>query len=164
MSFPRILPDSSYFPGFILKFISKFDIRMIHHQSHVFLQDLLNSFHRWLYLFAFDSFGVSKWFMVVFLVVFLGFWRPKKSFSSISCSILFKIHGAILLPSSHICFDCENPFHPSRAIHDSFQFDSPKAVISRLFILSFQLSLSKSYRCIIQAFYNQLVILAFTCI
>ena len=35
-SFPRILPDSSYSPGVNLKFISKFDVRMIHHQSYVF--------------------------------------------------------------------------------------------------------------------------------
>ena len=60
MSFPRILPDSSTFPGVILKFISKFDVTMNSHQSDVFLQDRTNSFHRWLNLFAFDSYGVSK--------------------------------------------------------------------------------------------------------
>ena len=43
-SFPRILPDSSYFPGVILKFFSKFDVRMNYHQSNVFLQDLSNYF------------------------------------------------------------------------------------------------------------------------
>ena len=48
--FPRILPDSSYFIEAIFKFISKFDVRMIYHQSNVFLQDLSNSFHRWLNL------------------------------------------------------------------------------------------------------------------
>ena len=63
-----------------------------------------------------------------------------------------------------IVFDCENSFHPSGAIQESFQFDSPKAIISGLFILSFQLLFSKSYRCIIQIFYNQLVISSFSCI
>src|SRR3954470_24946242 len=37
-----------------------------------------------------------------------------------------------------IVFDCENSFHPSGAFQESFQFDSPKAIISEeLFILSF---------------------------
>ena len=54
-----------------------------------------------------------------------------------------------------IVFNCENSFHLSEAIQDSFQFDSSKAIISGLFILSFQLSFSKSYRCIIQIFSNQ---------
>src|SRR3954462_3700016 len=39
-----------------------------------------------------------------------------------------------------IVFDCENNFHPSGAIQESFQFDSPEPIISELFILSFQLS------------------------
>ena len=34
--FPRILPDFSYSPGVSLKFISKFDVRMILHQSNAF--------------------------------------------------------------------------------------------------------------------------------
>ena len=59
-SFPRILPDSSYFPGVTLKFFSKFDVRMSYHQSNAFLQDLSNSFHSWLNLFAFDSSGVPQ--------------------------------------------------------------------------------------------------------
>ena len=42
--------------------------------------------------------------MVVFLVIVLNIWRPKKNFSSISCSILFKIRDSSLLPSSHSCF------------------------------------------------------------
>ena len=37
-----------------------------------------------------------------------------------------KIHGSSFMPSSHNCFDCENSFHPSGAIQDSFQFDSPE--------------------------------------
>ena len=43
MYFSRILPDSS-FSGVILKFFSKFDIRMNYHQSYVFFQDLITLF------------------------------------------------------------------------------------------------------------------------
>ena len=44
-SFPRILLDSSYFPGAIhIFFFTKFVVRMIHHQSNAFLQGLSNSF------------------------------------------------------------------------------------------------------------------------
>ena len=63
-----------------------------------------------------------------------------------------------------IVFDCENSFHPSGAIQESFQFDSPEPIISDLFILSFQLSFSKSYQCIAQVFPSQLVISSFSCI
>ena len=49
-SFPRILPDSSYFPEISSNFFSKFDVRMNYHQSYVFLQDRSNSFHFWLNL------------------------------------------------------------------------------------------------------------------
>ena len=58
-SFSRILPDSSYFPGVILNSFSKSDVRMIHHQSYVFLQDLSISFHRWLNLSILHS-GVPQ--------------------------------------------------------------------------------------------------------
>ena len=60
-----------------------------------------------------------------------------------------------------IAFDCENSFHPSRAIQESLQFDSPEPIFSELFILSFQLSLSKSYWCIIRLFSNQVMISLF---
>ena len=64
-SFPRILPDSSYFPEISSNFFSKFDVRMIYHQSNVFLQDLSNAFHRWFNLSNLHS-GVpqqlSWWF------------------------------------------------------------------------------------------------------
>ena len=44
-SFSRILPDSSIFPE-LFPNLSKFDVRMIYHQSNAFLQDLkiLSSF------------------------------------------------------------------------------------------------------------------------
>ena len=41
------------------------------------------------------------------------------------------------MPYSHNCFDCENYFHPSGAIQESFQSDSSEAIISGLFILVF---------------------------
>ena len=43
-SFPRILPDSSNFPGAIPKFLSKFDVRMNSHQSHAFSKIDFKSF------------------------------------------------------------------------------------------------------------------------
>ena len=54
------------------------------------------------------------------------------------------MRGSNLLPSSHNCFECENYFHPSGAIQESFQFDSLELIISELFILSFQLSFLNS--------------------
>ena len=36
-----------------------------------------------------------------------------------------------------IVFDCENSFHPSRAIQESLQFDSPEPIFSELFIPAF---------------------------
>src|SRR3954470_10453354 len=48
-----------------------------------------------------------------------------------------------------IVLDCENSFHPSGAFQESIQFDSLEPIISELFVISFQLLFSKSYRCII---------------
>ena len=81
---------------------------------------------------------------MVFLVVILIIWRPKKSFSGI-ISVLSKIRDSSLMPYSHNCFDCDNSFHPSGAFQESFQFDSPEPIISELFILSFQLSSGASF-------------------
>ena len=68
-SFPRILHDSS-FSGVILKFISKFDVRMCYHHSNVFHQDLSNYFHRSFNLSNFHS-GVPQQFMEVLLIAIL---------------------------------------------------------------------------------------------
>ena len=57
-----------------------------------------------------------------------------------------------------------NFFHPSGAIQESFQFDSSEPIISGLFILSFQLSFSKSYWCFIQIFSNKFKIYLSSCI
>ena len=74
---------------------------------------------------------------------FSSSFEDRTRFFSQSFSILFKIRDSILLPSSHnylrlwdILFI--NPVQ----IQESFQFDSLKAIISGLFILSLQLSLS----------------------
>ena len=75
--------------------------------------------------------------MVVFLIVILNIWRPKKSFSSKSypfsqrCVVQACCHPLIIV------FDCENSFHPSRAIQESLQFDSPEPIFSELFIPAF---------------------------
>ena len=63
-----------------------------------------------------------------------------------------------------IVFDCEISFLLSGAIQESFQFDHPESIISDLFILSFQLSFSKFYRCFAQVIFNRLVISSFFCI
>ena len=142
----------------------KFDVRMNYHQSYSF----------------------SKIFQIIFIVVstFIFFiipeylnnswWCFSSSFLDLkteeefsSKSYLFS-QRFVMLAWCHpliIVFNCENSFHPSGAIRESFQFDSPKAIISEdLFVLNIQLSFSKSYRCIIQVLSNQLGISAFTCI
>ena len=69
---------------------------------------------------------------MVVLVIILNIWRPKKSFSAI-ISVLLKNHGSSLMPSSRICFRCENSFHPSGAFHELFfYFFSLKAIFSNI--------------------------------
>ena len=91
-------------------------------------------------------------------------FEDRRRVSLKSLFILLKMHGSSFMPSSHNFFYCENSFHPSGAIQESFQFDSPEPIISELFILSFQLSFSKSYRCIAQVFSSHLLISSFSCI
>ena len=112
--------------------------------------------------FIFFFILVPQQFMVVFLVVILRFWRPKKIFSQ-SCSILFKLRDSSLLPSSRNCFDRENSFHLSGATHESSQFDYPESIISGFSFLAYSyhfpiLSVHHS------TFSNQFVIPSFTCI
>ena len=95
---------------------------MNYHQSNVFLQDLSNSFHCWFNLSNCHS-GVPQQFMVVFLIIILNIWRPKKSFSSI-LSVLSKMRGSSLMPSSHNCFWLWEFFSPIRRNSGVFQFDS----------------------------------------
>ena len=114
---------------------------MIYHQSNAFLQDLSNYFHRWLNL-SIRHPGVSQQFMVVFRVEILGCWRPKKSFSSISCSILFKIRDSILLPSSHNCFRLWEFFSPFRSNSRFFSVCLSGANHLRFINSRFQLSFS----------------------
>ena len=76
---------------------------MIYHQSNVFLQDRLNSFHRVLNISNFHP-RVSQQFMVVFSRRHAQHFKTEEEFSSQSCSILFKIRGSSSRPSSHNCF------------------------------------------------------------
>ena len=102
-----------FFSGVILKVISKFDVRMYYHQSYVVPQDLSNSSSH-CFNFSILHPGVSQQLMLVFLVVILGF-EDRRRFFSQSCSILFKIHGSSLLPSSHNCFRLREFFSPIRS-------------------------------------------------
>ena len=105
------------------------------HQSDVFLQDLSNSFIVGSTLLIFIPEYLN--YLVVFLVVILCIWRPKKNFPpylapfSSRFVVLVRDHPLIIF------FECEISFHLSRAIQESFQFDSPEAIISELFIPAF---------------------------
>ena len=142
-----------FFPELSSNFFLKFDVRMIYHQSNVFLQDLPNSFHHWFNFSILLYSGVSQQFMVVFLVVFLIIWRPKKSFTSISYPfsqrfmVLAQGHLLIIVLIAKILF---LPLEP--------------IISEELFILSLQLSFSKSYQCIVQTFSFQFMISSFFCI
>ena len=161
MSFSRILPDSSNSPGVILKFFSKFGVRMNYHKSYVFLQDRPHSFHRWLNLFIFDSFGVSQQFTVVFLVVTLNIWSPKKSFTSISYPfsqrfvVLVRGHPLIIVWLWEF-------FSPIRS--NSRVFSVWLSAVHQFRCIHSQLSvvILQSYRCIVQVFSNQLIISSFS--
>ena len=64
-----------------------------------------------------------------------------------------------------IIFDGENPFHPPGDIQGYFQFDYQEPIISEdLFILSFQLSFSIFFRCIVQVMSSPPMISSFSCI
>ena len=103
----------------------------------------------------------SKIFQILFIVgpTFLNFipeclnnlwWCFLSSFSTLeerrrnsleSWSVLLKIHGSYLLPSSQIVSNRVILFLPIRRISELFSFlDHPKAIISEdFFVLSFQL-------------------------
>ena len=96
--------------------------------------------------------------MVVFLIVILCIWRPKKVFSlnlapfSSTFMALVSCHPLIII------FDCEILFSPFRSNSGVFPVWFSGAHHLRIIHSSFQLSFSKSYRCIIQVFSNQFVI------
>ena len=113
--------------------------------------------------FIFFFIPVPQQFMVVFLVVILRFWRPKKIFSQ-SCSILFKIRDSSLLPSSRNCFDHENSFHLSGAIQESSQFDYLQPIKFRFIHSQLSVIILLSCRCINQISSNQFLISSFSCI
>ena len=72
-SFPRILPDSSNFPGAIHKFFSKFDVRMNSNQSYFLLQDRLRIIFIFGSIFPLLILPECLNNLVVFLLVILGF-------------------------------------------------------------------------------------------
>ena len=125
---------------------------MIYHQSNVFLQDLSNSFHCWFNFYILLYSGVPQKFSVVVLVIILKNLKTEEEFSSISFSILFKIRDSSLLPSSHNCFRLSEFFSPIRSNSRVFSVWLFAAHHRRFIHSSFQLSYSKSYRCIIQKF------------
>ena len=90
-------------------------------------------------------------------------FEDRRRFFSQSCSFLFKIHGSSFMPSSQIISGHENSFHTHpKHFTSSFHFIPTKAIISGLFVLSFHLSLSKSYRCIVQITSNQFMASSFS--
>ena len=124
----------------------------------------------------------SKIFQILFIVgsTFLIFipeylnnswWCFSSSFSDFedrrrvplkSLPVLPKIHGSSFMPSSHNCFRLWEFFSPiwrNLGVFSVWFFGAHHLIIIHS---SFQLSFSKSYRCIIQVFSNQLVISSFT--
>ena len=112
-------------------------------------------------------FIVDSTFIFFFIPVCLNnsWWCFSLSFSSFEDRRRVFLH---ILPhsrkSSHNCFWLWESFSPIRSISRVFQFAYPKAIISGLFILTFQISFSNSYRCITQVSFNQLAISSFNCI
>ena len=145
-----------------LKFFSKFDVRMSYHQSNAFSK----IFH--------ILFIIGSTFLIYipeYLKIYGGVschhsqhLKTKEEFSSKSYPFSQRF---VVLAWCHpliIVFDCENSFHPSGAMQESFQFDSSKGHHFGIIHSSFWLSFSKSYRCIVQIFSNQFMISSFSCI
>ena len=130
------------------------------HQSNVFLQDHSIFFRRWFNLYNFHSECLNN-----------SWWCFSSSFSDFEDRRRFSLNLApfssrfMALASCHpliIVSVVRISFHPSGAFQGYFQFDYPESIISEdLFILSFQLSFSKSYRCIVQISSNQFMISSF---
>ena len=102
-SFPRILPDSSNFPGAILKSISKFDVRMSFHQSYSFSKitfKLFSSLVHHFYSSLFRSVSTIGW---CFSSSFSDF-EERRRVPLKSLPVLPEIHGSSFMPSSHNCF------------------------------------------------------------
>ena len=140
-SFPRILPDSSYSPGVILKSSKvwrKYELSLVKCLSPRSFKFFSSSFN----LSNFHL-GVSQQFMVVFSSVFLNIWRPKKNFSSI-LSILSDTRGSSLMPSSHNWFRLWEFFYSVRSNSRVFSVWLSRVHQFRFIHSSFQLPYSKS--------------------
>ena len=88
---------------------------------------------------------------MVFLVVILSL-EDRRRFFFQPCSILFKIRDSSLLPSSHNCFRLWEFFSPIRSNSGVFSVCLSEGHQFRIIHSSFQLSFSKSNRCIIQVY------------
>ena len=107
---------------------------MIYHQSNVFLQDLPNSFHHWFNFSILLYSGVSQQFTVVFLVVFLIIWRPKKSFTSLSYPfsqrfmVLVQGHPLIIFWSRKFFSFLQSPSFQKTYSFSAFSYHSPNLI------------------------------------
>ena len=164
-SFPRILPDSSYFPRAILKFLFEVwrkndlsSVKCLSPRSSKFFSSLVQLFYSYLFRSVSTIHGGVSHRLSHHL-------KTKEEPYLHILSVLSGIHGSSSRPSSHNRFWLSKFFSPTRSISwVVFHFFPPKAIFSNIIHSSFQLSLSKSYRCIIQVFSNQLMISLFSCI
>ena len=121
-----------YFPGAILKFISKFDVRMNCHQSYVFLQDLSKKFivGSTFLIFILECLNNSWW---CFSSSFSDFWNEEEFFLQI-LSVLSEMRSSSLMPSSHNCFRSWEFFSPIRCI-SGVAFLSRSSIAHHLIII-----------------------------
>ena len=162
-SFPRILPDSSYFPEAIFKFLfevwRKNELSLVKcfsPRSFKFFSSLAQLFHSSFRSASIIIGGVSRRHSRIL--------KTEEDFSLNPATFSSRF---MVLACSHpliIVFDCENLFHPSGVIQESSQFDYSEPIISELFIPAFSSRSLKSYQCIAQTSSNQFMIFLFSCI
>ena len=138
MSFPRILPDYSNFPGVILNSFQAWRKNGFH-QSHVLSKIAFKFFSLLAQPLCFSFYRNISVILVVFLVVISG---SKKNFSSKSCQFYRRF---VVLASCYLLelFQLSDIlFLPIRSMSGIvFRFFSPEAIITEeFFVLTFQLS------------------------
>ena len=114
---------------------------MIYHQSNIFSKIFQILFIVGSTFLIFHS-GVPQQFLVVFLVIFLCIWRPKKSFPLNLVSFYQRFMALAWRHPLITVFDSENSFHLSGANSRVFSICYPESINSGVFFLSFQLSFS----------------------
>ena len=137
---------------------------MNYHQSNAFskiFQILFIICSTFLFFFSFRSASTILGGVSRYLSLHL---KTEEEFSLESCFVLSKIHGSSLIPSSHNCFRLWEFFSPIRSISGVFSVWFSGAHHLKIIHFRCHLSFSKSYRCIIQVWSNQLRISSFTCI